>query len=287
MPPQEALSALRNDPERRETLRQRLSRYLDVPMALVSILMGVLGVLQLSGRANHWQSTLIAVQLLLWALFAVEFAIKLGLPPSKRRFLRNHWFDVLIVLFPFVAFLRIYAAMRGLVRFSVESPWSFGPYLAILRRRHLGRLAVISILVLLISAVLEYLFEAGAHGSNITSFSQAVWWAAATATTIGSQFYPVTSGGGVQPGPGRAQRHPAVHLDGARPPADSAANREPARPAAAARRGPPRTGVSRARPTDDVPVGPAGAHNPTVRRRGVSVGRCRDRVGRLEAGWTT
>jgi len=69
------------------------------------------------------------------------------------------------------------------------------PHLAILRKRKLGRLLLVTALVVLLAAVLEYICENGARGGTITTFGQALWWAAATVTTVANQLYPVTTGG--------------------------------------------------------------------------------------------
>lgn len=191
-----ALRRLKRNPEKRESLRQRISRYLDIPMSLISVLLVLIAILLLSGKTNAtWTARLLVAQWILWALFALEFLIKLVLSPRKTHYLRRHWPDVIVVIFPFIGFLRLLAAIPPIIRLIVVGPWDVEPYLRILRRRKLGKLIIISAIVLLIAATLEYLFEAGARGATIHSFGDAVWWAAATVTTIANELYPVTPGG--------------------------------------------------------------------------------------------
>ena len=65
----------------------------------------------------------------------------------------------------------------------------------LLRSRRLGQLAIVSAMVILIGAALGFLLEAGAPGSRIQDFGDALWWSAALVTTIGSDLYPVTAAG--------------------------------------------------------------------------------------------
>src|SRR5581483_4103789 len=98
------------------------------------------------------------------------------------------WLDALMVVFPFVRVLRVFAELLALWRVITVGPWRLQPYLVVLRRRGLLKLLMVSIAIVLITAVLEYLFEAGTRGATITSVSAALWWAAAMVTTIGSQY---------------------------------------------------------------------------------------------------
>jgi len=52
--------------------------------------------------------------------------------------------------------------------------------------------------VLLVASWAIWLLERNAHGSNITSFPRALWWAMETITTVGyGDHHPVTTGGRV------------------------------------------------------------------------------------------
>lgn len=72
-------------------------------MGLISILMVLIAIVQLSGRAGPiLLRDLVVAQTILWLLFAIEFAIKLALARNKPGHLRQRWIDALIVVFPFV-----------------------------------------------------------------------------------------------------------------------------------------------------------------------------------------
>ena len=82
---------LRNDPSAREELRERLDRYLDVPLALASLALVLLAVIELTGEVSGpWEGRLATLGWALWGLFFVEFAVKFALAPVKRRYLREN-----------------------------------------------------------------------------------------------------------------------------------------------------------------------------------------------------
>ena len=192
---------LRDDPSAREELREKLDRYLDVPLALASLALVLIVVIELTGEVSGlWRGRLATLGWALWGLFFVEFAVKFALAPVKRHYLREHWLDALIVLLPFLRVLRVVRvvqATRALPAFRLLVFGGRGSQstLELLKRRRLGQLAIISGMVILIGAALGFLLEAGASGSMIEDFGDALWWSAALVTTIGSDLYPVTAAG--------------------------------------------------------------------------------------------
>jgi voltage-gated potassium channel len=189
---------LRDDPSAREELREKLDRYLDVPLALASLALVLVAVIELTDEVSGpWEARLAALGWALWGLFFVEFAAKFALAPVKRHYVREHWLDALIVLLPFLRILRVVQLARALpsLRLLVFGGRGSQSTLELLKRRRLGQLAIISVMVILIGAALGFLLEAGAPGSRIEDFGDALWWSAALVTTIGSDLYPVTAAG--------------------------------------------------------------------------------------------
>lgn len=192
---------LRQDPRRREVLRERIDRYLDLPLALASVLMVLLAVIELSGEVGApWRGRLAALGWSLWGLFFVEFAVKFALAPLKRAYLRRNWLDVLILAVPFLRFLKVLGVLRAtralpVFRLLVFGGRGSGAAVVILRRRRLGQLALISVLVVLIGAAAGLVLEGDAPDAVIGGFGDALWWSAALVTTVGSELYPVTAGG--------------------------------------------------------------------------------------------
>jgi len=192
---------LREDRAAREDLREKLDRYLDLPLALASVVVVLLIVIQLSGEVSGpWQRRLEALSWALWSLFLLEFLIKFALAPVKRRYVREHWLDVLIVLLPFLRFLRLARVLRATRALPVLRLLIFGgrgseSALALLKRRRLGQLAIVSVMVILLGAAVGFLLEEDAPGSQIQTFGDALWWSATIVTTVASELYPVSVGG--------------------------------------------------------------------------------------------
>ena len=126
-----------------------------------------------------------------WAAFAVDFAIRLWLAEDRGRYARRHWYDVALVVLPFLRpmrLLRLLAFARVLNRTAAGSL--------------VGRVSTYVVGVAVISvglgavAVLDV--EQDAKGANITSFGDALWWACTTVTTVGyGDRFPVTTQGRV------------------------------------------------------------------------------------------
>lgn len=192
---------LLGSPSAREELRHKLDRYLDLPLALASIVVVLLVVIQLSGEVSEpWRARIELLGWALWSLFFLEFAVKFALAPVKRSYLRHNWLDVLVMLLPFLRFLRLLRVVRATRMIPALRLLIFGAggsenALALLRRRRLGQLATISIMVVLIGAALGFLLENEAPESTIKTFGDALWWSATIVTTVASELYPVTVGG--------------------------------------------------------------------------------------------
>lgn len=198
-----AVADVRHDPARREEMRHALSKWLDPPLTLASVLLLVLVVIQLTTPLPPPRQTILAAaQTAIWLFFLFSFLAELAIAPDRKHYVRTHWLRAVVVAMPFLGFLRILTALHfaqwlGYARLFIISHRTGSPALEILRRRHLGQVALMSVIVVGIAAAIEYLVEPGARGANIESFGDAMWWAATTLTTIGSQMYPVTTGGKV------------------------------------------------------------------------------------------
>ena len=194
---------LRDDDLTREELRQRLDRYLDLPLALASVVVVLLVIIQLTGEVGEpWRGRLEALSWCLWGMFFFEFAAKFALAPVKRRYLREHPLDVLVLLLPFLRFLRLARVLRATRAVPVLRLLVFGgrgseSTLALLKRRRLGQLAIVSAMVILLGAALGFLLEADAPRGQIDGFGDALWWSSTLVTTVGSEISPVTAGGRV------------------------------------------------------------------------------------------
>ena len=192
---------IRDAPELRESLRERLDRYLDLPLALASVMLVLIAVIELSGELEEpWAGRLAILGWVLWGLFFIEFAVKFALAPVKRAYLRRHWLEVLVLLVPFLRFLRLLRILRTtralpLFRLLVFGGQGSSAVFVLLKRRRLGQLALISVMMILLGAAVGFILENGAPGSQIENFGDALWWSAALVTTVASEINPVTTGG--------------------------------------------------------------------------------------------
>jgi voltage-gated potassium channel len=125
---------------------------------------------------------------LIWALFAFELVAKTYLAPDRKHYLVTHWLEVLTVLVPFLRPLRLLRVVVVGLRFWAEAR-------TVLRQQTFGLIGVASILAVASTASMVYLAECGGDGP-IQTFSDALWRAAATVTTVGyGDMYPKTAAG--------------------------------------------------------------------------------------------
>lgn len=121
----------------------------------------------------------LAFRVALSAVYAIDIAIRSALAPRHVHYALTHPVALISVVVPPV---RVIFSLR-LVR-------------SVFRRGHLGRFLLAAAVFVLNGAVIVYLVERHAPGSNIHTLGDALWWAFVTVTTVGyGDFYPVTAGG--------------------------------------------------------------------------------------------
>jgi voltage-gated potassium channel len=133
-----------------------------------------------------WREACELGDLVIWALFCLEYVIRLLLAQHKTGFVRTHWFDLTVLILPVLRplrALRLLNALRVLNRHAVA--WTR------------GRLAIYviatTVLIVLVAALAVLEAERGHPDSNIQSYHEALWWAVCTITTVGyGDLYPAT-----------------------------------------------------------------------------------------------
>jgi voltage-gated potassium channel len=193
------------DAERRELLA-RLEDWLETPMLVLGLAWLALLILELT---RGLPPTLEAAGTFIWAVFILDFAVKLALAPDKGDYLKANWLTALALAVPALRVLRVLRvarvfraarAARGLRLFRVVSSLNRGMRAlgAAMRRRGFGYVVALTAVVALAGAAGMYAFEREAPGGRgFSSYGEALWWTAMVMTTMGSDYFPRTTEGRV------------------------------------------------------------------------------------------
>ena len=187
--------------ERRARAYEAVERATALPMLLLSLLLIPLILVPLFvSIPDDLQRVWLTLDWIIWAAFAAELILKTYLAPRRLRYLRDHWFDVVVVAVPLLRPLRLVNSVRVVHLLRFVRLLSVATRGATSARSILGRHGLHYVLlvggVVVLGATTAVTFVERDAGGTITDFGTALWWAMTTATTVGyGDTFPVTPEG--------------------------------------------------------------------------------------------
>ncbi|MEV2236785.1 ion channel [Micromonospora sp. NPDC049891] len=136
-----------------------------------------------------WRAACVATTIVVWLLFWADIIVRLWLATDRRRFLREHLFDLVVLTLPMLRPLRAVRLVMVVLTINRRTEsWARG--------RLAAYVAATTALLVLVSALAVLDAERLAPDATITSFDDALWWSTVTITTVGyGDYYPVTATG--------------------------------------------------------------------------------------------
>lgn len=141
---------------------------------------------------------------LIWIAFVAQFGLEFLVAPAKRVYLRRHWVTAVSLVLPAFRLVRLVRvarvarlarATRGIRLARLLGALNRGMRTLGLgfRRRGIGYLILLTLLVAATGAAGMYRFELDAPGGpGFSDYGSALWWTAMLLTTMGSDYWPRT-----------------------------------------------------------------------------------------------
>mgnify|MGYP005848324673 CR=1 FL=1 len=182
----------------RKSLQERLSAWLDLPLAVLSLVWAGLLVVELAADLPPEVSERIYMaDIAIWGVFAVAFLLEFAIAPHKGHYLRTHVLAAISVVLPFARAFRILGLARALrsvslVRVTLVANRASAGIAELFSRQRFHYLLALTAIVTVLGAAAAFYFERDVPGSPLTNFAQTLWWAAALVTTINIGADPVS-----------------------------------------------------------------------------------------------
>jgi voltage-gated potassium channel len=138
------------------------------------------------------------INLFLTIIFVLDFVYRITTAKSKSYyFFRDYGWADLLACSPNLRFLRLFRVFKAYRLVKKHGIKEIGDYLSYHRAEAAVYILVFSVMIILeVGSVLILSAESKAPNANITTASDAMWWAYVTITTVGyGDKYPVTNAG--------------------------------------------------------------------------------------------
>lgn len=172
------------------TRLERWERRAEWPLALVALAFLVAYSVQVLAQPRMWTDVALDVIVVVsWAVFVVDYAVRLTLAHDRGRWFVRHLADLAVVVLPLVRPLR----MLRLLMLVAALQKALG---GAIRGRVVVYTVSSAILFIYVASLAMLESERGHPDAAITSFGEALWWSITTVTTVGyGDYAPVTTSG--------------------------------------------------------------------------------------------
>jgi voltage-gated potassium channel len=132
---------------------------------------------------------------IIWAVFAGALLAALFVSPDRPRYLRRHWFDLLLVIVPLIGLVRAARAFRLMWALGAGLRVLYGSRRLLVRRGTSFLLLGVSLVVVVAAGLIVAVERDDLH-ATIHTYGDGLWWALTTIATVGyGDKYPVTAAG--------------------------------------------------------------------------------------------
>lgn len=158
---------------------ERWERWTAWPLIALAVIFLLVLILPLAQPMNPTAvRTLDVANVVIWALFAADYLLLLYLALDRRRFVRTHVLDLIVVAVPFLRpfrLLRLFAIIASTTRRAGGR---------LVQRVTIFAVCVAAVVVAS-SAVVVFDAEKTSPTRSITTLGDSLWWAMSTVTTVG------------------------------------------------------------------------------------------------------
>ena len=169
----------------RQLLLERIERYTELPLMIAALVMIPLSIGQFFWDISEKNAQIFfSIDALIWAIFVIDFSVKIGISSKRLEYLKKHWVDLVVIALPWFRALRIIRIIIFAVR-SYQGATRIGkPDFLILYAVALVIFAATAVTT--VEQGHQMLTESGTLvPTPLSSFSNALWWSIVTITTVG------------------------------------------------------------------------------------------------------